>query len=228
MFCYREPLEPLFNYRYKQNEKPTSDKEIVKNCGVNVNNITGPEAKYVDQGLWATADSEPIDMVIQCQTYTSVKILQPPMTMVTLEPACSAFSSKIKLPPHFRQHPNGFDVALRDAYLHVPKVNSSSFRIWNHFNIPNFTVAVTRKLQKLLPTPSVPVDQLKVQTQGFKELDEDKNDKSWMYIVGDGLGFGLILLIVIGVIVYWCCRKPSSKVIDLLLLSLILFQRPLT
>ena len=151
-------------------------------------------------------------MEIQCQTYKSVKTLQPPMTMVTLEPACSAFSSKSKLPPYFRQYPDGFDVALRAANFHVPKFNSSSFRIWIHFNISNITVAVTRTLQKLSPTPSVPVDQLKAQIQGFKDLDEDKNDKSWIYIVGGGSGgSGLILLIVIGVIVYWCCKKPQSK-----------------
>ena len=89
--------------------------------------------------------------------------------------------------------------------------NSSSFRIWNHFNISNLTVAVTRKLQKLPPTSSVPVDQLKAQIQGFKDLDEDKNYKSRIYIAGGGSGSGLILIIVIGVIVYWCCKKPQSK-----------------
>ena len=126
------------------------------------------------------------------------------MSMITLEPACSAFSSEIKLPPYFRQYPNGFDVALRSANLHIPKFNSTSFRIWNHFNISNLTLAVTKKLQ-------IPVDQLKAQIQGFKDLDENKNGKSWMYIVGCGSGSGLILLIVIGVVVYWCCKKPQSS-----------------
>ena len=74
------------------------------------------------------------------------------MTMVTLEPGCSALSSEIKLPPYFRQYPNEFDVALRAANLHVPQFNPSSFRIWNHFNISNLTVAVTRELQKLPPS----------------------------------------------------------------------------
>ena len=130
---------------------------------VDINNITGPQARYLDQGLWAIAVSEPIEMEIQCQIHKSVKTLQPPMAMVTLEPTCSAFSSAMKLPPHFRQYPNGFDVALRAANIHVPKFNSSSFRIKNHFSISNLTVAVTRKLQKLPPTPSVPVDQMKAQ-----------------------------------------------------------------
>ena len=66
-------------------------------------------------------------------------------------------------------------------------------------------------MQKLPPNPSVPVDQLKAQIQGFKYLDENKNDDSWIYIVGGGSGSGLILIIVIGVNVYWCCKKLQSK-----------------
>ena len=137
-----------------------NNKKTVKNCRVEVNNITGLQARYLNQGLWAIAVSKPIEMEIQCQMHKSVNS-PTPMTMVTLEPACSAFSSEIKLPPYFRQYPNGFGVALRAANLHTPQFNPSSFRIWNHFNISNLTVAVTRKLQKLPPTLSVPVDQLK-------------------------------------------------------------------
>ena len=133
------------------------------------------------------------------------------MTVVTLEPACSAFSSEIKLPTFFRQYLNGFDVALRVANLHVCKFYSSSFWIWNHFNIFNLTVAVTKKLQKLPPSSLVPIEQLKAQIQGFEDLDEDKNYKSWIYIVRGGSGSSLILITVIGVIVYWCCKKPQSK-----------------
>ena len=112
------------------------------------------------------------------------------MTMVTLEPACSAFSSKIKLPPYFSQYPNGFNVAVRAANFHVPRFDSCSFRIWNHFSITNLNVAVTRELQKLPLTPSVPVDQPKAKIQGFKDLDEDKNDKSWTYVTFCNITFG--------------------------------------
>ena len=54
------------------------NKKIVKNCRVYVNNITGPQARYLDYSLWAIAVSEPIEMEIQCQTYKSVKTLQLP------------------------------------------------------------------------------------------------------------------------------------------------------
>ena len=47
-------------------------------------------------------------------------------------------------------------------------------------------------------------------------MDENKNEESWIYIVGGGSGSGLILHIAIGVIVYWHCKKPSPKMIDLL------------
>ena len=65
--------------------------KIAKNCRVDVNNITGPHARYLDQGLWAIAVSEPMQMEIQCQAYKSVKNPQLLMNMLTLEPACSAF-----------------------------------------------------------------------------------------------------------------------------------------
>ena len=144
-----------------------------------MNNITGPQTRC----LWAIAVSEPIEMEIQCQTYKSVKTLQLPLTMVTLEPTYSAFSSKSKLPPYFRQYPNGFNVALTAANLHVPKFTSSSFRIWNHFNISNLPVPVTRKLQRLPPTPSVSVDHLK---NKFRDI------KIWMKIKMINLGFTLL------------------------------------
>ena len=54
-----------------------NNKKIVKNCRVDVNNIMEPQARYLDQGLWAIAVSEPIEMEIQCQTHKSVKTLQP-------------------------------------------------------------------------------------------------------------------------------------------------------
>ena len=40
--------------------------------------MTGHQARYLDQGLWAIAVSEPIEMEIQFQTYKSVKTFQPP------------------------------------------------------------------------------------------------------------------------------------------------------
>ena len=40
---------------------------------------------------------------------------------------------------------------------------------------------------------------------------KDRKDESLIYIVGGGSGSGLILCIVIGVIVYWCCKKTQSK-----------------
>ena len=128
----------------------------MKNCRVDVHNITGPQARYLDQGIWEIAVREPIEMEIQCQANISVKTLQPPMTLVILEPACSAFLSKIKLALYFRQYLSGFNIALRAANAHVYKFNSSSFRIWNDFNISNLTVAVTREIAKTTPYTFTP------------------------------------------------------------------------
>ena len=37
---------------------------------------------------------------------------------------------------------------------------------------------------------------------------KQKTDQSWIYYVGGGSGYGLLLLLVIGGLVYWCCKRP--------------------
>ena len=61
-------------------------------------NITGPQAIYLDQGLWAISVDKPTQMEIRCPKVTQVKSLKPPITLVNLQPACSAFSPGVKLP----------------------------------------------------------------------------------------------------------------------------------
>ena len=77
-------------------------------CKLAVTNITGPQANYLDQGNWAIPVTEPIQMEIKCSDHTHIKTLQPPITLINLQPACSVFSHLIKLPPYF---------------LHTPKVS---------------------------------------------------------------------------------------------------------
>ena len=55
-----------------------NNKKIVENSSINVNKITGPQARYLDQDLWTIVVSEPIEMEKQSQTYKSAKIPQPP------------------------------------------------------------------------------------------------------------------------------------------------------
>ena len=66
--------------------------------------------------------------------HTYVKTLNPPLTFITLQPACSAFSPEVKLPPYFKQYSKGFEIAIKTAKLHVPIFNKSNFRIWQPFN----------------------------------------------------------------------------------------------
>ena len=51
------------------------------------------------------------------------------------------------------------------------------------------------------------MEQLRAQISIFRHI-ETKNDQSWIYYVGDGSGSGLLLLLVIGGLVYWCCKRP--------------------
>ena len=112
---------------FKDNDK------ITTYCKVSLYNITGAQANYVDQGLWA------ISMEIQCEDHSHVKTLQPTITFIKLQPACSAFPSTIKLPPYFKWYSKGFHVVLKSANLHIPKLTTSSFRVWTHIDLSNVT-----------------------------------------------------------------------------------------
>ena len=74
---------------FKDNDK------ISTYCRVAMHNITGPQANYLNQGLWAIATETPIPMEIKCEDHSHVKTLQPPITFINLQPVCSAFSSTI-------------------------------------------------------------------------------------------------------------------------------------
>ena len=81
---------------FKDNDK------ISTYCRVSIHNITGPQANYLDQGLWAISVETPIPMEIKCEDHSHVKTLQPPITSTNLQPACIAFSSTIKCPSYFQ------------------------------------------------------------------------------------------------------------------------------
>ena len=74
---------------------------INKYCTLTMTNITGPQAMYLDQGSWAISVEKPTQMEIRCPQVTQVKSLKPPITFITLQPACSGFSPEVKLPPYF-------------------------------------------------------------------------------------------------------------------------------
>ena len=82
------------------------DNNIIENqCKLAVTNMTGPQANYLDQGNWAISVTEPTQLEIKCSDHTHIKTLQSPITLINLQPTCSAFSPLIKLPPYFKQTP---------------------------------------------------------------------------------------------------------------------------
>ena len=72
--------------------------KINKQCKLAITSITGPQANYLDQGNWMMSVEEPTEMEIRCTDHTHVKTLQPPMTLINLQPACSAFSTQLNCP----------------------------------------------------------------------------------------------------------------------------------
>ena len=94
---------------FKDNDK------IVSYCRLALSNITGPQANYLDQGLWAVSVEEPVPMEVKCKDHSYVKTLETPFTLINLQPACSAFYSVIKRPPYFKRFSKGFHVELKST-----------------------------------------------------------------------------------------------------------------
>ena len=123
--------------------------------------IAGSQANYLDQGLWAISVEEPIPMEVKCKNHSHVKTLETLFTLINLQPACSAFSSVIKLPPYFKRFSMDFHVALKSANLHIPKFSTPDFRIWTHFNLSNVTKPKVYNLRKPAPASKIPITQLR-------------------------------------------------------------------
>ena len=47
-------------------------------------NFTGPQAHYLDQGLWAISVETPTPMEVKCKDHSHVKTLEPPFTLINL------------------------------------------------------------------------------------------------------------------------------------------------
>ena len=182
------------------------DHRINTDCKLALANITGPQAAYLDQGLWAISVDKPTQMEIRCPETTQVKTLSPPITLINLQPACSAFSPGIKLPPYFKEFSKGFDLALRSANLVKPTFSPTNFRIWNTFNLSNISPIESDKLKKLAPAPTIPIGQLRAQIASFRHINTNQKT-SWIYIVGGGSGSGLLTLIVLFGCLYWRCKN---------------------
>ena len=61
--------------------------KIQNQCKLAVTNRTGPQANYLDQGNWAISVMEPTQMAIKSSDHTHIKTLQPPITLINLQPA---------------------------------------------------------------------------------------------------------------------------------------------
>ena len=97
------------------------------------NNITGPQAIYLDQGLWAISIEKATQMEIRCPKVTQVKSLKPPTTFVNLQPACSAFSpgvTELKILTNFLKPQ--FTNSVKKIMLHGIKCLTRSY---SHTNV---------------------------------------------------------------------------------------------
>ena len=186
-----------------------NDELVNENCEMSVSNVTSPEAIYLDEGNWAIATVEPDQMEITCTAQKHVILLNPPLTLVNLQPACSAFSLKLKLPPYFRKFSQGFANAIKEANLPTDKLQAINFRIWNSLNVSSLSETQLQGLKKLVSAKSIPVKMLKAKINLLKAIDFDPKTKYWIFI-GGGSGSGLLLLVIVCLCVY-CQRTKHSK-----------------
>ena len=186
-----------------------NDDLISQNCELHVSNVTSPEAIYLDEGHWAIATMKNDQMEITCTAHKHVVSLNPPLTLVKLLPACTAFSSQLKLPPYFRKYSQGFAFAIKEANLHNDKLNTLNFRVWNSLNVSNLSDSQVHDLKQLSPAKSIPVKILQAKIHMLKVIDFNAKTKYWFYI-GGGSGSGFLLMVIVCLCVYCNCKKHSN------------------
>ena len=138
---------------------------------MSLTNVTGSQAIYLDQGYWAVATVEPDQMELSCHSHSHVITIEPPLTLVNLQPACSTLSAKIKLPPYFKEYSKGFAIAIMAANLHPDNLGHVDFCIWKSFNVSSLSIIQKSNLKKLDSAPSVPVNELRAKIESLKMLD---------------------------------------------------------
>ena len=183
---------------------------ISENCEMKVINITGPLALYLDQGTWAIATTDTEQMEVTCPLQKHVISIDPPLSIINLQPACSAFSAKFKLPPYFKKFSQGFPLAIKEANLHTPIIQPLDFRAWKSLDVSNLSEVQISSLKKLKPVSNIPVNILKAEIGNLKRVDLDNNTREWIFI-GGGSGSGILLLVIVCLCVYCNCGKQMGK-----------------
>ena len=90
-----------------------------------------------------------------------------------------------------------------------PKFTTFSYRVWKHFDLSNMTKPKVKNLRRLVLAPNIPINQLRAQIANFKHITSNA-DRLWIYYVRRGSGSGLILLIMICCLLYWCCKRTQK------------------
>ena len=155
-----------------------NDRMTETNCRMSLTNVTGSQAIYIDQGIWAGATVEPDQIEMSYNSHKHVITIEQPLTLVNLQPTCSAFSTKIKLPPYFKKYSKGFAIAIKAANLHSDQFAHIDFCIWKSFNVSSLSTIQKSNIKKLDSTPSVPVNELRAKIESLKMLDFDSKGKS--------------------------------------------------
>ena len=179
-------------------------------CKLNVRNITSPRALYLDDGTWAIATSHTEQMEVTCPTHKYVESINPPLSMIKLKPACSAFSTSFKLPPYFKRFSQGFSLALYEANLNSSDLPPVDFRAWKSLDIFNLSSVQMSNLKLLKESKNIPVNILKAEIGNLKSIHLDNNIREWLFI-GGGSGSGLLILVIVCLCGYFKYKPPREQ-----------------
>ena len=109
-------------------------------------------------------------MEVTCSLKSHVISIDPPLSIINLKPACSAFSAKFKLPPYFKKCSQGFPLAIEEANLHTPIIQPLDFRSWKSLDVSNLSDVQISNLKQLKPVSKIPVNILKAEIGNLKRV----------------------------------------------------------
>ncbi len=181
---------------YLQNKE-----HIEKYCKIEVRETNSMGFHYISNGRWMITTNEPLVIKKSCndaKRVTNVKI-EPPMSLITLENGCNAFTGSVLLPSHFSGGSTyNFDL-IQDISDKLTDISNREFQIFQYLlsgeGKPDFKEWVTNEISKLPVGSSIFLD-VNQAKRDLKNYKTNKKRKFLWICIGSVIG-GIVLLIVL-------------------------------
>ena len=188
--------------------------KVSRNCEKTIRvQKTDPTARYLGNGNWLIISADSTDIDIHCKNGTRVRpsatlTTVSPLTLVTLDLGCSAFSQYFQLPVHF-----GKDSFLTSYQLTYFNLTLHTTDVWRHIHsdlsLNNMTLGTSLKMLPPSHSRTVTVSLLKA------HIEKIQSRAKWHYrTVVPGVSTTVCVLVALGITycIYryrWCSRQPA-------------------